>query len=119
MYQVEIADACIRVYDMLGGFFNDNIAFTQFVLDMPEGFTSYEDRLIFFHLLVSECLENWRKGKKLEAKMYLYRFLDCCYELAEEEKWSLEEIIIMKCDYNRERVDHRIENRLKADGKKI
>lgn len=119
MYQVEIADACIRVYDLLGGYFSDNLGFIPFPLDVPEGFISYEDRLVYFHLLISEALENYRKSKRAEAKMYLWRFLDACFELADEDGFDLLDIINQKVAYNRERADHKIENRLKDGGKKI
>lgn len=118
-WHVELADACIRVYDMLGGCFKDPLVFMPFTLDMPEGFISHEDRLVFFHALLSNCLENWRKSSKHTAMMYLYRFLDCCFEWAEEEGFDLMYVLQRKWDYNRSRADHKIENRLKPEGKKI
>lgn len=119
MYKVEIADACIRVYDMLGGCFSDLPDFVEFPLDMPEGFISVEDRLVYLHCLLSNALEHFRKSRRSECKMYLYRFLDACYEWAEEDGFDLEEVIREKWDYNRSRADHKLENRLKSDGKKI
>jgi len=118
-WHVELADACIRAYDMLGGCFKDNISFSPYALDMPEGFLSVEDRLVFLHLLLSQSLEHWRKSRKAEAKMYLVRFLDCCFEWAYEAGWDLLNIIQLKCAYNRERIDHKIESRQAPDGKKI
>lgn len=104
-WQVKVADACIRVYDILGGCFHDNLAFTPYPLDMLEGFLSVEDRLVYLHCLLSNSLEKWRKGYRPEAKMYLWRFLDACFEWAQEENFNLLEIISLKCDYNRERAD--------------
>lgn len=118
-WHVELADANIRVYDMLGGCFKDPLVFVPFALDMPANFLSWEDRLIFLHALLSNCLENWRKSQKHAAMMYLYRFLDCTFDFANEEGFDLMYTLQRKWDYNRSRADHKIENRLKDDGKKI
>ena len=118
-WHVELADACIRVYDMLGGCFEDVKLFVEWTLDMPEGFIDAEDRLVFLHCLLSRALEEFRHSRKPETMMYLYRFLDCCYEWAAESKFDLEETIRLKWAYNRDRLDHKIENRIQPDGKKI
>lgn len=118
-WHIEIADACIRVYDMLGGCFNTEKAFIEFKFDMPAGFISEEDRLIFLHALLSNALENYRKSNFDASNMYLYRFLDCCFEWAEDSGFDLLHTIRCKWEYNKDRLDHKIENRLKDDGKKI
>lgn len=119
MYQVEIADACIRVFDMLGGLFAGLPQFVEFRIDMPEGFISVEDRLVYLHCVLSHALEHFRKSRGVEAKMYFYRFLDACFEWAEEDGFDLLFVIDTKCEYNKHRADHKIENRLLDDGKKI
>lgn len=118
-WHIEIADACIRVYDMLGGCFPTPLSFIPFKIDMPEGFLDHEDRLVFLHALISHALENFRKSRSNECQMYLWRFLDACYEWADEEGFSLLDTINAKWAYNRIRADHKIENRIKEDGKKI
>lgn len=118
-WHVEIADACIRVYDMLGGCFPAPLSFIPFKLDQPEGFSDYEDRLVFLHALLSHALEHFRKSRLSECQMYLWRFLDACFEFAENEGFDLVETLHAKWAYNVDRPDHKIENRLKDDGKKI
>lgn len=118
-WHVELADACIRAYDMLGGAFSAPLSFIPFKLDQPEGFSDYEDRLVFLHALLSHALEHYRKSRTNECQMYLWRFLDACFEFADEEGFSLLSTICAKWEYNKTRADHKIENRLKDDGKKI
>lgn len=119
MYQVEIADACIRVYDMIGGCFPNLPASIEFALDFPIGFITIEQRLIYLHFLLSSALEFYRKSDFGRSCMYLYHFLDGCFELAEEEQFDLIMILEEKREYNRNRADHKIENRKLSDGKKI
>lgn len=119
MYKVEIADACIRVYDILGGMFMGIPEYTTFTLDMPQGFLSVEFRLLYLHGLLSYALEHFRKGHRAETKMLFYRFLDACFEWAEGQGWDLEEVINLKREYNRSRADHKLENRSSEEGKKF
>lgn len=118
-WHIELADACIRVYDLLGGVFKRELLFTPFPLDMPEGFLSFEDRLVYLHALLSNALERFRKGQKADTQMYLWRFLDACFEFASERNFDLLEMIRIKCAYNRDRLDHKLTERQKDGGKKI
>lgn len=118
-WHVELADACIRVYDMIGGCFSDDLVFLPFKLDVPEGFLSFEDRIVYLHAVLSRALEAYRHSNKAMALRALWQFLDACYEMADDYAFNLEHVLHCKWEYNKDRLDHKIENRLKDDGKKI
>lgn len=117
MYQVEIADACIRVYDILGGLFDEPYFLSFYTIQ--NDFTDADERLVYLHYLISQALEAFRKSRKVECFGYFYRFLDSCFTWAVDDDFDLEEVIRAKCEYNKQRADHKIENRLKENGKKI
>lgn len=119
MERVEIADACIRVYDMIGGMLFDGPFYIDQSLDFPIGFMGKKERLVYLHYVLSQALEHYRKQRLFDCKKALLRFLDLCFEYAEDYGFDLLELIERKREYNRKRADHKIENRLLADGKKI
>lgn len=119
MEQVEIADACIRVYDMIGGLLFDEPFYTDQSLDFPIGWMSKHERLVYMHYTLSNALEHYRKSRLFDCKKQLLRFLDYCFEYAEDYNFDLLAIIERKREYNRQRADHKIVNRIKEDGKKI
>lgn len=120
-WQVELADTCIRTFDLLGGLFSEvePEGFISYPLDFPQLFPTRTERIAYLHLIVTEALEAYRKSNWPKTKFHLWQLLDGCFELATDEGISLLPVIIAKWDYNKSRADHKIENRLKAGGKKI
>jgi hypothetical protein len=116
MYQVEIADACIRVYDALGGFFSD---YPYDVTVAPADARYIVEDLLLLHMLLSKALEAFRKSRMDECRVNLVLFVAQAFKIAEAMEFNLLAIIEAKREYNRNRADHKIENRLKEDGKKI
>lgn len=119
MHDVEIADACIRVYDMLGGLFPDIVITGKPPIGLETSFASFEGALVQLHYILSAALEHYRKSRMVETKTCLVYFLIQCFNLAESEGFNLKEVIDAKLEYNASRADHKIENRIKSGGKKI
>lgn len=123
MFQVEIADTAIRTYDILG-YYNSLDGCATFtpseIFDFPyEMKPDNYMKLGVCHCLISDAMEAFRKGYTLKAKMCLNFLLDCLEQIAEEDHFDLDDIIEQKREYNRNRADHKLENRTKTDGKRF
>lgn len=114
-FDVEIADAAIRLLDLAGA---DDID-----LNLPTGigdqFSTYDcrDNLMIIINRISAAMEGYRKGN---TEVYHQAIRDTMHRLiALSHSWNflLFNIIDQKRKYNAERADHKIENRLKAGGK--
>lgn len=114
---VEAADAAIRIYDLAGA---DKI-------DLTQGdehrilYTSDLDRdILQIVLLVSSyALEGVRKGNAGLYHTSIADALAALYKFAEVYQFDLDECIQAKVAYNKQRADHKIENRKADGGKKI
>ena len=123
MAEVEMADAAIRVLDWVGGmdmqdkiamFYNhEELAYEAQTLDKGKKIEMIAD----LHHRCSLWLENARKNKitdlfisNLLAGIENYCIL-CGYKLSE----AIEE----KLEYNKQRADHKLENRKADEGKKF
>lgn len=115
MFQVELADTCIRLYDILG--------YYKAPIDMPQT-TLFNDAAIFvlfleFHLRISEAMEHFRKLREVKGCEKLCTALYLVWLIANKYKVPLEIIIEEKREYNRNRADHKVENREAEGGKKF
>lgn len=122
MQHVEMADICIRVFDILGYYSDPPATFqpleglTEFPL--PNRFSDF---ICISHFLISSAMEGFRKGNTLLGKMKLWALLDIIFDWAgpDGEGIDLLTIIEKKREYNRNRLDHKPENRAKDGGKKF
>lgn len=112
-YIVEIADACIR----LGGY----IGRTKIEIIPTDNF--YAEHLLgrlevlgVLHSLLSNLLEAERKGG--DRSTPTYNFFKVIHQLKHLFP-DLDTIIVEKMEYNAQRADHKLENRIKPDGKKF
>ena len=115
---VELADAAIRLLDMAGADDVDLMAHSGVVV-----FRSLEQNEMLLQIInyvVSDALEGWRKGNMDLYKSSIKQAYHAIWKMADFFfEFDLEEVIAAKVAYNRNRADHKIENRLQEGGKKI
>lgn len=122
MFDVELADAAIRAYDLLGADhknvdYNDAVetAYGEF----EKGNGVLEDLMKIVNI-VSRAMEAYRKGRTAQYQEQLVILLGSIYEMSQlYGSHSLVEMIERKRNINKTREDHKVENRLKDDGKKF
>lgn len=115
-FEVELADAAIRILDLSGA---DGIDLSQASrVPIPASILSF-DILDASVMITSHALEAYRKGRTDEyhaAIQTLYHFL---FAMADAYQFDLMDRIRAKTEYNANRADHKVENRLKDGGKKL
>ncbi len=121
MAQVELADTAIRAYDILG-YYDSKLRFTE----LPDPFEfpaemapRFPVQCLVLHGLTTEAMEGFRKGNEPLGVMKLWHLLDCLYHIAEHRNFDLDTVMDKKLEYNRNRADHKIENRMKEGGKQF
>lgn len=115
-FAVELADADIRLLDLLGA--EGEIVPDSWVNDIHIADTADESLMRIVNI-ISRAMEHYRKGRRAEYIGSLYNAHMNINRLADLCDINLPEIIESKRQFNRNRPDHKIENRLKADGKKF
>ena len=116
---VEIVDALIRIFDMVGGT-NVELDLTKievFSKDNPDKTPSFLYSEAHKHVtIILEAIRRNRSVTGLWENLIwwlVYSFSNISYI------GQLDTIIDAKLAFNQQREDHKIENRIKADGKKI
>lgn len=122
MFEVEIGDTAIRVYDILGyyhalqNYAPEYVKFDfTFPVDLDVGISDY---LLAAHQLTSTAMEGFRKNDVAKGLMNLNWLLDLLYQIADEWQFDLPATIETKREFNRNRADHKPENRAMEGGKK-
>jgi hypothetical protein len=137
MVDVELADAAIRLHDLMGA---EGIDVTSETSDAVEVYLAdYEslvdsvrtqggekgvtltEYIMSVVDLISEAMEGYRKQTKMEMR-YQYEFgiakaLLAIYDIADQWGVDIEGSIAEKLEFNKVRPDHQTENRLKEGGK--
>ncbi len=122
MFDVEMADVAIRTYDLLGcdakGMNFDRAV--RGAQDNWKHHLSVTTQLMQMVNWVSYAMEGHRKGNKVRYLDGLFHVLGGAYAVcAAVGSEDLAAVIETKRSFNRNRSDHKIENRLKDDGKKF
>lgn len=112
MEHVELADVALRVLDMMG--FRGYEA-SQPLMAAPIYFS---ERFMDLHVATSKAMEACRKDNLEDEMIYLSKLLGMTVVIANLHGFDLFEMIEKKREFNRNREDHKRENRAKEGGKK-
>lgn len=117
-WQVELADTAIRLYDLLGAF---QVDFNAIELSEEAVSPMMEINLLNLHLHLSRAMEAIRKGRKPKFFSELVITVRLLWSIADHPNFTFDLglIIFDKRAFNRQREDHKIENRVKEDGKQF
>lgn len=114
-FHVELADTAIRILDLAGADKIDLEAGTpQPVTGQP-----LNDLMTLLTLTVGFALEGFRKSNTEKYHAAIADAYATLFAIADTYEFDLIEVIEAKADYNTKRADHKVENRMKADGKKL
>lgn len=114
-FQVEMADAAIRILDLSGG---DKIDLSPVHTDTPCGLLTH-DLMLLVSFIGSDALEGFRKGNRSKYETAIQTTYHSLFRMAKAYGFDLMQMIEAKVAYNAQRADHKIENRKASDGKKI
>lgn len=119
MFDVELADAAIRLMDVLGADGAKSFADAD---GLWVDYIRFKDADVVLMLIVnhiSAAMERYRKGQRDEYVQRLAGALHMIFDLAEAYHIDLFDIIEQRRAYNRQRADHKPENRRAAGGKQF
>lgn len=127
MFDVELADVAIRLFDMIGaeasahGGHPADYDFEAKVLEFNAvvAFETVDRGLLLIINEVSAAMEHLRKGRTEQYRLKLMDAQAMTFAVALGRDIDLLAVIDEKLAFNANRADHKIENRKKDDGKKF
>lgn len=120
MFDVELADTAIHLYDLIGADAPD----AQFDEDLVRtgapllAHMATDSALMIIVGTVAAAMEGHRKGDMRRYGANLWEALLAVYALAQARHVNLDDVIAQKLAFNATRADHKIENRMAEGGKK-
>ena len=118
MYDVELADFVIRQFDQIGAEVSCGHAMPEWASFNGVLFTkSRYNQLLDLVVQVSKAMEHYRKGRVAEYVDAMAGGIILAFMMAQGSGIDLLDIIEQKRSFNRQRADHKPENRLKDGGK--
>ena len=120
-WEVELADVYIRVADLLG-WLGQTEKPPKFLTPAFPKIYCWNDYTQMLHEFSSEALEGFRKNNLRKVTENLWKLLLTISYISGdggEYSFPLIKAINAKLDYNDQRADHKLENRMKAGGKKF
>jgi hypothetical protein len=125
MGEVELADALIRILDLAGryGWKYNNISTTthEFMDESVRSAMWKIDAIAGKHFQCNIYLTRLVSAKEMPDimnELYAY-FIKALYTTAESQGYDIEAAMFEKLEYNKNRADHKRENRAKEGGKKF
>lgn len=126
MFDVELADVSIRLFDMLGAENTVNGDEIDFDFDHAIGNkwndlreASHERQLLTIVNHCSAAMEHLRKGRVAEQRREMSWAQATAFAIASVRGIDLFDVIQQKRDFNANRADHKVENRAKEGGKQF
>lgn len=122
--EVELADTLIRLFDMAGGFDVNfiNVDNEDMRESIWKNIPAEHLETIFYNTLhhsISQTLECFRKNKTDLYDDAFSKIYTLIIFYSQRKELNIQEAIQEKLEFNRNRADHKPENRKKAGGKKI
>ncbi len=116
MAEVELADAIIRACDT-AGYEEFNQYNSKYRFHPPTIESVFAIDLAVAHLYFSEAYRWYRSGDKGVCQIHYLSGINQICAMADEYGFDLVKVIDMKMAYNKTRLDHKPENRVKEGGK--
>ncbi len=124
MFDVELIDVLIRDFDLLGAELEIHGPLDY---DLSVHYQEFEDAVLispwrWFNIIANECsaaMEHLRKGRTEQYRIHLYRIALAVLAVCNANDVKIEEVFEAKLNFNANRADHKIENRLLEFGKKF
>jgi hypothetical protein len=125
MFDVEIADVAIRLFDIIGAEisihgeldFDYDEAIDHVYHELHD--KSHERQLLSIVNRTSKAMEHLRKSRTTEYRIELAWALATTFGIATIRKLDLFDVISQKASFNATREDHKLSNRLQQGGKKF